>query len=216
MDAINWHSVIFLVFALLACVFALAVVFTSNIVRMAFYLVLSLGATAGLFFLAGADFVGAMQILIYVGGTLVLLVFGVMLTAQGPFISMKTASGEWLLTALVGGSLLAVLLPTAFRIGEWNRGQGTGDKGQVAEAASGDLNNLPRANPTATRIGMGLLGVRVDEINEPQTAQRGVLSGYLLPFEIVSVHLLVVLIGAAYLARPKKRLRPQAIAAIDT
>jgi NADH-quinone oxidoreductase subunit J len=216
MDAINWHSVIFLVFALLACVFALAVVFTSNIVRMAFYLVLSLGATAGLFFLAGADFVGAMQILIYVGGTLVLLVFGVMLTAQGPFISMKTASGEWLLTALVGGSLLAVLLPTAFRIGEWNRGQGTLDKGQVSETASGDLNNLPQANPTATRIGMGLLGARVDEINEPETAQRGVLSGYLLPFEIVSVHLLVVLIGAAYLARPKKRLRPQAVAAIDT
>jgi NADH-quinone oxidoreductase subunit J len=216
MDAINWHSVIFLVFALLACVFALAVVFTSNIVRMAFYLVLSLGATAGLFFLAGADFVGAMQILIYVGGTLVLLVFGVMLTAQGPFISMKTASGEWLLTALVGGSLLAVLLPTAFRIGEWNRGQGTADKGQVSEATSGDLDNLPQANPTATRIGMGLLGARVDEINEPETAQRGVLSGYLLPFEIVSVHLLVVLIGAAYLARPKKRLRPRSIAAIDT
>jgi NADH-quinone oxidoreductase subunit J len=216
MDAINWHSVIFLVFALLACVFALAVVFTSNIVRMAFYLVLSLGATAGLFFLAGADFVGAMQILIYVGGTLVLLVFGVMLTAQGPFISMKTASGEWLLTALVGGSLLAVLLPTAFRIGEWNQGQGTVDKGQVSETASGDLSNLPQANPTATRIGMGLLGARVDVINEPETAQRGVLSGYLLPFEIVSVHLLVVLIGAAYLARPKKRLRPQAIAAIDT
>jgi NADH-quinone oxidoreductase subunit J len=32
------------------------------------------------------------------------------------------------------------------------------------------------------------------------------MSGYLLPFEIVSVHLLVVLIGAAYLARPKKRI----------
>ena len=55
------------------------------------------GRRPGLFFLAGADFVGAMQFLIYVGGTLVLLVFGVMLTAQGPFISMKTASGEWIL-----------------------------------------------------------------------------------------------------------------------
>ncbi len=71
--AINWHSFFFLLFALVACVFALAVVFSSNIVRMAFYLVLSLGATAGLFFLAGADFVGAMQLMIYVGGTLVLL-----------------------------------------------------------------------------------------------------------------------------------------------
>ncbi len=94
-------------------------VFTSNIVRMAFYLVLSLGATAGLFFLAGADFVGAMQLLIYVGGTLVLLIFGVMLTAQGPFISMKTSGGEWILAAFVGGSLLAVLLPAAFKIGDW-------------------------------------------------------------------------------------------------
>ena len=102
--SINWNSVFFLLFALVACVFALAVVLTSNIVRMALYLVLSLGATAGLFFLAGADFVGAMQLLIYVGGTLVLLVFGVMLTAQGPFISMKTTGGEWILAAFVGGA----------------------------------------------------------------------------------------------------------------
>ena len=90
----NWHTVYFLLFSLAACGFALAVVFTSNIVRMAFYLVLSLGATAGLFFLAGADFIGSMQLLIYVGGTLVLLVFGVMLTAQSPFISMKTRAGR--------------------------------------------------------------------------------------------------------------------------
>src|SRR5215467_2597693 len=108
----NWHTVFFLLFSLAACVFALAVVFSSNIVRMAFYLVLSLGSTAGLFFLAGADFIGAMQLLIYVGGTLVLLVFGVMLTAQSPFISMKTHGGDWVLAAGVGGALLAVLLQT--------------------------------------------------------------------------------------------------------
>ena len=40
----NWHSFFFLLFALVTCGFALAVVLTSNIVRMAFYLVLSLGA----------------------------------------------------------------------------------------------------------------------------------------------------------------------------
>jgi NADH-quinone oxidoreductase subunit J len=216
MQFINWHSVIFLLFALLACGFALAVVFTSNVVRMAFYLVLSLGATAGLFFLAGADFVGAMQILIYVGGTLVLLVFGVMLTAQGPFISMKTASGEWILTALVGGSLLAVLLPTAFKIADWNRGQGpeAGGQGTTADVASG-IDLLPQAQPTATRIGLGLLGARVDQLDDAPEKGRGVLSGYLLPFEIVSVHLLVVLIGAAYLARAKKRFRPKSVASVD-
>jgi NADH-quinone oxidoreductase subunit J len=218
MQSINWHSVIFLLFSLLACGFALAVVFTSNVVRMAFYLVLSLGATAGLFFLAGADFVGAMQILIYVGGTLVLLVFGVMLTAQGPFISMKTASGEWILTALVGGSLLAVLLPTAFKIADWNKGQSLAPSlatGSSTSATPATEPQLPQAQPTATPIGLGLLGARVDQLDEAKGTSRGVLSGYLLPFEIISVHLLVVLIGAAYLARAKKRVRPKSVAAID-
>ncbi len=74
--AINWHTLFFLLFAALACGFAIAVAAADNVVRMALYLILSLGATAGLFFLAGAEFVGAMQLMIYVGGTLVLLVFG--------------------------------------------------------------------------------------------------------------------------------------------
>jgi hypothetical protein len=50
--------------------------------------------------------------------------------------------------------------------------------------------------PTGAPIGMGLLGIRVDAPEKP---------GYLLIFEIISVHLLVVLIGAAYLARAKSR-----------
>jgi NADH-quinone oxidoreductase subunit J len=189
----NWHTVYFLLFSLAACGFALAVVFTSNIVRMAFYLVLSLGATAGLFFLAGADFIGSMQLLIYVGGTLVLLVFGVMLTAQSPFISMKTHAGDWILAAIVGGSLLAMLMQSAFSMPQWRTGPASTD--QAAAIA-----------PTSTVVGEGLLGVRVDSLGEQGSAsQAGILSGYLLPFEIVSIHLLVVLIGAAYLARAKRR-----------
>ena len=133
--AINWHSFFFLCFALLTCVFAVAVVLTANVVRMAFYLVLSLGATAGLFFLAGADFVGAMQFLIYVGGTLVLLVFGVMLTAQGPFVTMKTKGGEWVLAALVGGSLLAVLVSVALSVPEWQRDATPKDQTAATELA---------------------------------------------------------------------------------
>ena len=38
---------------------------------------------------------GPLQLLVYVGGTLVLVVFGVMLTAQGPFINMKISAAEW-------------------------------------------------------------------------------------------------------------------------
>lgn len=191
MEPINWHSVFFLLFALAACGFAVAVLLTSNIVRMAFYLVISLAATSGLFFLAGADFVGAMQIMIYVGGTLVLLIFGVMLTAKGPFISMKTSAGEWILSALVGGALLAVLLSAATSIEAW----------QPKAVIQGD------ARPTATRLGMALLGARVDKLETQDPTQLAGMSGYLLPFEIVSVHLLVVLVGSAYLARPKKRIQ---------
>jgi NADH-quinone oxidoreductase subunit J len=58
---------------------------------------------------------------------------------------------------------------------------------------------------TAARLGLGLMGARnTSEQADPD--RRPGMSGYLLPFEVVSVHLLVVLIGAAYLARPKKRL----------
>jgi NADH-quinone oxidoreductase subunit J len=195
-EAINWHTFFFLFFSLVACALAVAVVVSNNIVRMAFYLIVSLGATAGLFFLAGADFVGAMQLLIYVGGTLVLLVFGVMLTAQGPFVSMRTRGGDWVMACLLSGCLLALLVPAGFTIGGWRNAPDK--KGQRVE--------VPLKQPdTAARLGMGLLGVRVDQLeNRPKELKSG-MAGYLLPFEIVSVHLLVVLIGAAYLARAKRR-----------
>jgi NADH:ubiquinone oxidoreductase subunit 6 (subunit J) len=186
MQPIYWPSFFFLLFSVIACAFAVAVVVSTNIVRMAFYLVMSLAATAGLFFLAGADFVGSMQILIYVGGTLVLLVFGVMLTSQERFISMKTSQSEMGIAALVGACLFVVLAWAAFSIPEW-RGL---KREQVAA--------IP-LEPTATPVGLGLLGVRVDGADRPDR------SGYLLIFEIISVHLLVVLIGAAYLARAKRK-----------
>jgi NADH-quinone oxidoreductase subunit J len=191
----NFHSVFFLFFALLTCGFALAVLFTSNVVRMAFYLVLSLGSTAALFFLAGADFVGSMQLMIYVGGTLVLLIFGVMLTAQSPFINMKTRGGDWIVSALVGGSLLAVLLAAAFSVQDW----------RLAPPGEPPL----EGRVTTSRLAFGLLGARADVAQQPNEALRPGMSGYLLPFEIVSVHLLVVLLGSAYLARAKRRRPPR-------
>jgi NADH:ubiquinone oxidoreductase subunit 6 (subunit J) len=192
--AINWHSFFFLFFGALASLFALGVLISTNVVRMAFYLIVSLAATAGLFFLAGANFVGAMQIMIYVGGTLVLLVFGVMLTAQASFVSMKTRSGDWVLATIVAGSLFALLLTVAVSVPDW----------QIARADQQSL--LPEDGEYATSIGAGLLGLRIDQANvTDKIIQRG-MSGYLLPFEIVSVHLLVVLIGAAYLAKTKRKV----------
>jgi NADH-quinone oxidoreductase subunit J len=193
-DAINWHTFFFLLFSLVACGFALAMTFSSNIVRMAFYLIVSLGSVAGLFFLAGAMFVGAMQLMIYVGGTLVLLIFGVMLTAQERFIRMKTGGGEWVLAAIVGGSLLAVLMATAFKVESWHQPP----EGLQAELIMAD------AQDTA-QIGSGLTGPRVDKLEQPNKILRDGMSSYVFAFEFVSVYLLVVLIGAAYLARTKRR-----------
>ncbi len=195
MSAIHWDSFFFLFFALVTCVFAVAVVVSNNIVRMAAYLVAALCGVAGLFFLAGAQFLGAMQLMLYVGGTVVLLVFGVMLTARGPFVSMRSGGGQWILALLAGGSLLAVLLQTVGQVLPIKVPTPAG-----VEAAA--------ANPTTTQLGAGLVGVRTDSLGPASNAAKkpDAYVGYLLPFEIISVHLLVVLVGAAFLARAKRRV----------
>src|SRR5579871_387602 len=103
-------AVLFWIVALLTVLSAVSVVVTQNIVRAAAWLLFALAGTAGLFFLLGADFVGSTQLIVYVGGTLVLVVFGVMLTAQGPFISMKTGAAEWAIATVVGLLFAGVLI----------------------------------------------------------------------------------------------------------
>jgi NADH-quinone oxidoreductase subunit J len=190
--ALDLHATAFYLYAAVACVFAIAVVLTHNVVRMAFYLMMSLGATAGLFFLAGAEFVGAMQLMIYVGGTLVLLIFGVMLTAQARFVTMQTSGAEWVMAAILGSTLLLLLLNSAFSISDWYTPRADRESLALIESH------------TTTPVGMALTGVRVDKLDEPSERLRGGMSGYLLPFVIISMHLLVVLIGAGYMARNKR------------
>src|SRR5437764_10095372 len=103
------QAILFWIVAIITGVCAVGVVVTQNIVRSATWLLFTLAGTSGIFFLLGADLVAAIQLLVYVGGTLVLVVFGVMLTAQGPFINMKTSGAEWAISALVGILLLGVL-----------------------------------------------------------------------------------------------------------
>lgn len=173
---------------------AIGVVVTQNIVRSATWLLFALAGTSGIFFLLGADFVGATQLLVYVGGTLVLVVFGVMLTAQGPFVNLRASAAEWAVATCVGLLLFAVL---AISIRVWPPGLPS----SASEASS----------MNSSLLGQALLGIReatpsarITGVADPHPPWRTTVS-YLLPFEIVSVHLLVVLIGAAYLARAKRR-----------
>jgi NADH:ubiquinone oxidoreductase subunit 6 (subunit J) len=309
----DFNTFLFWLLASLTGLCALAVVVSQNIVRTATWLLFTLAGTSGIFFLLGADFVGATQLFVYVGGTLVLVVFGVMLTAQGPFISMKTGAAEWAVALVVGLMLFAMLTITAVsfrtdpqevkhqieqlgsskteewrsaeqrlqalgrvayadlqeaaahhtnadvrkrardllakldqdvkdyvkrlgspKVEEWRTAaehlQALGElaRPDLQVAAQNDANidlrdrakdvlaildrNMaPDRSMSSVVLGEALLGME-------EATPKGTLTGtptplpryrtqvaYLLPFEIVSIHLLVVLIGAAYLARAKKR-----------
>ena len=98
----------------------MAVVVSQNVVRMAFWLIVSLGSTAGLFFLLHADFVAATQLLVYVGGTVVLLIFGVMLTASGPYNLLKMSPGNLIAVAAVGAIVFFIVYQGVGDV-DWNR-----------------------------------------------------------------------------------------------
>jgi NADH-quinone oxidoreductase subunit J len=194
-----YAAILFWILALMTGFCAIAVVVTQNIVRSATWLLFTLAGVSGIFFLLGADFVGATQLLVYVGGTLVLVVFGVMLTAQGPFVNLRTGPAEWAVAAVAGFLLFSVLAVSV----------------TVLWPERADLQAVNGATSMNSAIlGQAFLGIREAT---PEGSMTGLVPqagrfppqrrqvAYLLPFEIVSVHLLVVLIAAAYLARAKRR-----------
>ncbi|MFM7866988.1 MAG: NADH-quinone oxidoreductase subunit J, partial [Planctomycetaceae bacterium] len=112
------------------------------------------------------------------------------LTASGPYLKIATSPGEIILGAVVALLFLCVVVASISGV-SW-------PEPQVADA--GALQTT--AGNTLRPLGLAFLGTRPDQ----DLADGDQLSpGYLLPFEIVSIHLLVVLIGAAYLARAKRR-----------
>jgi NADH:ubiquinone oxidoreductase subunit 6 (subunit J) len=94
-----------------------AVVTTSHLVRAGLYLVVSLGAIAGLYLVLGAELVAWVQVLVYVGAVVVLLLFAVMLTRAPIGASADLDRPAWP-ALIVGGGVglgLAALLADAFR-----------------------------------------------------------------------------------------------------
>lgn len=166
--------VLFYLFAALTAAASLAVVISKNIVRMSVALLFSLTGVAGLFFLLRAEFLAAVQLVVYVGGTLILIVFGVMLTSKSPFSRFQPTKGETAVAVTLAAILLVSLVLAIL---------GTHAPAGGAEVYAMDPNE---PYPMAA-LGVALLG------------------DYLLPFELVSVLLLAVMIGAAYLAKARRR-----------
>lgn len=99
---------------LLAVASALLVVTTRQIVHAALWLVVALGSIAGCYLVLAAEFVAWVQVLVYVGAVVVLLLFGLMLTRAPIGASDELDAGPWqrILAALVAGATAGVLVTT--------------------------------------------------------------------------------------------------------
>src|SRR5215212_7471134 len=103
-------AVLFYVFALMSAISAIGVVISRNIVRTAVCLLFTLAGVAGLYFLLNAEFLAAVQLVVYAGGTLILIVFGVMLTSKSPFSRFEPKLAEVVVSISIGAILLIALV----------------------------------------------------------------------------------------------------------
>jgi NADH-quinone oxidoreductase subunit J len=157
---------VFAVFAVLAVTAAVLVVVQKNAMHSVLFLALTVLATAGVFFTLQAEYLGAIQILVYAGGIVVLYVFVIVIVNLKEIVPERRP----LLPKIV---LIAV--PVALGI-------------EVAYLL------LARGFPAAADQGEG----------QGFTAVAETLFGsYLFPFELASILLLAVLVGAIVIARRK-------------
>ena len=161
------HTIAFWALAALTLLSGLVILVARDIVRVAFGLLGALGGVAGFYVLLGADFLGFTQVLVYIGGIMVLLLFGIMMTHRDPVMLRR---GDTSRAGTFAGVAIAILsgagLTMLVRQTAWK------------EAPGG-------VAPTTAAIGDALM------------------TEYVLPFELISVLLILVLCGAAYIARRK-------------
>jgi NAD(P)H-quinone oxidoreductase subunit 6 len=161
-------GLIFYLLAAIALVGAAWVAFSRSIVHSAFALLATFFGVAGLYAFLSADLLAVVQLLVYVGGVLVLILFAVMLTSRIADVRVSNPA-----LGRVPG--LAVLLVVAGLIA------------YVAIRLFGSHGSATPAQPTTAEVGNALL------------------STYVLPFEVISILLLAVLLGAVTLARGERR-----------
>jgi NADH-quinone oxidoreductase subunit J len=118
MDANLVTQIVFYFFAALTVLSAAVVVFSRNLIHSAFALLFTFFGVAALYVFLGADFLAATQMVIYVGGILVLLIFGVMLTHKLYDMKLKSETYQFwpglALMAIVFLSLVGVMLRTTW------------------------------------------------------------------------------------------------------
>jgi NADH-quinone oxidoreductase subunit J len=117
-------QIVFYFFAVLTVGSAAVVVFSRNLIRSAFALLFTFFGVAALYVFLGADFLAAAQMVIYVGGILVLLLFGVMLTHKLYDLKLKSETFQFtpavVVVLAVFGILAAFMLRTHWHTGGQN------------------------------------------------------------------------------------------------
>ena len=186
MEYLNYLvPIAFLSLAAASVICALGMIFNPNLVRAGFTLIGSFAAIAGLYFMLGANFVGVSQILIYAVGIVLVIVFSIMLcslkdsTATPPDDETTKLQdiNQRRITAFVISSGVFALLTYIINTQDW---------GAIIQ-----INGAEKYTPMLA------------DISRTYTAQIGnlMLNKYLLPFELVSVLLLVVLVGVIILSK---------------
>ncbi len=164
MENLSLSVLTFYALAGTAVVGAGGVAFSRNIIYSALSLMVSFVGVAGLYVILGADFIAGVQVLLYVGGVLVLTLFAVMLTQGIRDVEVSNRSvGRIPAIVIVSGT--AVVMYEAVSKAGW------ADKALVMDESS------------TYAVGNALL------------------SDYILPFEVASIVLLAVLVGAVVLTR---------------
>lgn len=177
--------VLFYLMGFIALSSGLFVAASKNLVRSVFMFFVTLMAIAGLYVLSMADFVAITQIVIYVGGILVLIIFAFMLSGKETLANLQQQSGSFISINKIPALLLAVLffvvlLNVVFR-------SGINDLAWVKSNIA-QKNIFTPNDETVGNIGVNLM------------------TNYLLPFEAISILLMMALVGAAHLSRKEKRV----------
>lgn len=120
-------DIIFIIFAAITVGAAAMVVFSKKIIYAAFSLMLSLFGVAALFIFLSADFLAAVQVIIYVGGILVLILFGVMLTVKISSVQVTSHLSQRIWGTAAGIGLFVLIFiaisRTSWRIIEKNEAE---------------------------------------------------------------------------------------------
>lgn len=192
----GWESVFFWIFSIAAILAGLLTVMARNAVHSALFLISSLVSIAALFILLGAEFIAGVQILVYVGGVMVLFLFVIMLvnvaaeergTAAIFNRPPQVAAALFFCLLLVLGLLVAI-----------NRSFNNDKERDKVQQA------LARKTAAGVTLPAGATGVS-QLTKETERVGTSLYTYAALPFEIASVLLLVAIVGSVMLARTLKQ-----------